>query len=88
MKTRVFCKIAVGEIPAEKIYEDKNSLAFLDINPAMHGQTVVISKKHTSSYFAKVDDKTLSQTLVSAKRVAKKIDHTELKDFLLTKHGN
>ncbi|MBU3925833.1 HIT family protein, partial [Patescibacteria group bacterium] len=27
----IFCKIAKGEIPAEKVYEDKNVLAFLDI---------------------------------------------------------
>lgn len=70
----IFCKIAAGEIPADKIYEDKLTLAILDINPSMTGQTVVISKKHASSYFAEVDDKILSQTLVSAKKVTKIID--------------
>lgn len=74
MKTCIFCKIVTGKIPAEIIYEDKNSLAFLDINPVMTGQTVVIPKKHVVSYFAKAPDKILSETLISAKKVAQKID--------------
>lgn len=42
----VFCKITEGEIPAFKVYEDRNTLAFLDINPCSPGHTVVIPKKH------------------------------------------
>ena len=42
----VFCKIIKGEVPCYKIYEDKNFLAFLDINPLNAGHTVLIPKKH------------------------------------------
>jgi len=42
----IFCKIIAGEIPATKIYEDDNFLAFLDINPQSAGHTQVIPKKH------------------------------------------
>ena len=42
----IFCKIVKGEIPAEKIYEDENFLAFLDIRPLSAGHTLVIPKKH------------------------------------------
>ena len=42
----VFCKIARGEIPADKVYEDDKILAFLDINPYAKGHTLVINKKH------------------------------------------
>lgn len=42
----IFCKIAAGEIPAFKVYEDANTLAFLDINPCSPGHTVVTPKKH------------------------------------------
>lgn len=65
-----------GKIPSEIIYEDKNSLAFLDINPAMYGQTVVIPKKHTTSYPAKADGEILCETMLSAKKVIAKIDRT------------
>lgn len=42
----IFCKIALGEIPATKIYEDEEFLAFLDIKPVQPGHTLVIPKKH------------------------------------------
>ncbi|MEK7135092.1 MAG: HIT domain-containing protein [Patescibacteria group bacterium] len=42
----IFCKIVAGEIPAYKIYEDENFLAFLDINPRSVGHTQVIPKQH------------------------------------------
>lgn len=42
----LFCKIITGEIPAHKVYEDENFLAFLDINPVNLGHTLVVSKIH------------------------------------------
>ena len=42
----VFCKIAAGEIPAYKVYEDEHFFAFLDINPQSPGHTQVIPKEH------------------------------------------
>ena len=40
----IFQKIIDGDIPAHKIYEDDNMLAFLDIYPSMPGHTLVIPK--------------------------------------------
>ena len=42
----IFCKIINGEIPAYKVYEDDDILAFLDINPVSPGHTLIIPKKH------------------------------------------
>ncbi len=42
----IFCKIARGEIPSEKIWEDENFIAFLDIAPLNLGHTLLIPKKH------------------------------------------
>jgi len=42
----IFCKIAKGEIPSHKVYEDENFIAFLDINPFEKGHTLLIPKKH------------------------------------------
>ncbi len=47
-KQCVFCKIAAGEMPAKKIYEDNNFMAFLSIQPANPGHTIVIPKEHFS----------------------------------------
>ena len=42
----IFCAIAEGKTPAKKVYENSDSVAFLDINPRSRGMTVVIPKKH------------------------------------------
>ena len=42
----IFCKIVSGEIPAYKVYEDDNFLAFLDIHPLAPGHVQVIPKEH------------------------------------------
>ena len=42
----IFCKIIRGEIPAQKVYEDASSFAFLDIHPLADGHTMVIPKAH------------------------------------------
>ena len=43
----VFCAIAAHEIPCFKIYEDDDTLAFLDINPFSEGHTLVVPKSHS-----------------------------------------
>lgn len=47
MKTDcIFCKIVVGEIPADIVYEDADCVAFLDISPIAEGHTVIVLKEH------------------------------------------
>jgi histidine triad (HIT) family protein len=48
----IFCRIAAGEIPSAKLFEDENVLAFLDINPLSKGHTLVILKEHVPDVFA------------------------------------
>ena len=49
MEDCIFCKIINGEIPAEKVFEDEDVLAFKDINPAAPIHILVIPKKHIKS---------------------------------------
>lgn len=44
--TCIFCQIVAGDIPAHKVYEDEDFLAFLDIHPQSPGHIQVIPKKH------------------------------------------
>ncbi len=46
MENCIFCKIIAGKIPAYKVYEDENFLAFLDIHPKAPGHVQVIPKEH------------------------------------------
>src|SRR5690606_32793311 len=45
MNDSIFTKIIKGEIPCHKVYEDDQTLAFLDIHPAQPGHTLVIPKR-------------------------------------------
>ncbi len=47
--TCIFCRIAAKEIPAEIVYEDQHSLAFLDIDPLFPGHTLLVPKSHAQT---------------------------------------
>ena len=47
----LFCKIAKGIIPSNKVYEDEKTLAFLDIGPVNKGHTLVIPKEHAEKIY-------------------------------------
>ncbi len=42
----IFCKIVAGDIPSERVYEDDQCLAFLDIHPIAPGHTLLIPRAH------------------------------------------
>lgn len=65
----VFDKIISKEIPAEIIYEDEQTLAFLDIHPCAIGHTIVIPKKRSSTILD-TDDETLADLFKTVKKVA------------------
>lgn len=47
----IFCKIVNGDIPAAKVYEDEDVLAFLDLSQVTKGHTLVIPKVHKENIF-------------------------------------
>ncbi len=65
----IFCKIAGGEIPSKKVYEDSSSFAFLDINPRNPGHTVLISKKHVQDIFS-IGESEAAELMKALRRVA------------------
>jgi len=66
----IFCKIINGEIPAYKIYEDDDLLAFLDINPVSVGHTLIIPKNHTLD-FETISETELNKVMNCAKKISK-----------------
>src|SRR3954465_9636090 len=67
-----FSKIVTGEIPAERLREDDDFLAFLDIRPIRAGHTLVIPKREIDHFFDLPDD-LLGGLMVFAKPVANAI---------------
>ena len=71
----LFCRIAAGEIPAKKVYEDDTVFAFHDINPQAPTHVLIIPKKHIASIDELKDgDAQLAGTvLVRAADIARKL---------------
>ena len=72
MSDCIFCKIVAGNIPAGKVYEDEDILAFNDINPARPVHVLVIPKKHITSLatVAAEDTPVLGKILAKANEIA------------------
>ena len=68
----VFTKIINGEIPAHKVAETSEFLAFLDINPLREGHVLVIPKKEVD-YIFDIEDELYVSMMLFAKIVAKGI---------------
>ena len=47
----IFCKIAAGEIPSRKIYEDSDLIAIMDLNPTSKGHSLIIPKEHCTNIY-------------------------------------
>jgi len=67
-KDCIFCKIIKDKIPCYKVYEDKDFLAFLDINPITKGHTLVIPKKHSVNLMD-TSEKVLKKMLPVIKKI-------------------
>lgn len=73
MSDCIFCKIAAGEIPCRKVYEDDDVLAFHDIHPVAPVHFMLIPKRHVAS-LAECDDRhrdVLGKILLLAPKLAK-----------------
>ena len=69
MKDCIFCKIAAKEVPANVIYEDAETFAFLDRAPNTPGHSLVIPKKHAENIFD-VDDETFTAVMRTVRKLS------------------
>lgn len=72
MENCLFCRIARGEIPSRKVYEDDQVIAFHDINPARPMHLLVVPKRHIASLQTVTadDEPVLGRMLVVARQLA------------------
>lgn len=69
----IFCKIVLGEVPCVKLFEDAETLAFMDINPVHDGHCLVIPKAHHPTVFD-IMPEAIAAAARTAARVAKAVD--------------
>ena len=72
MEDSIFTKIIRGEIPCHKVYEDKQTLAFLSINPIAPGHTLVIPKTQVDHLWDLEDDE-YQAVMATCKKVAQRM---------------
>ena len=65
----IFCKIVEGTIPAAKIFEDDQVVAFLDISPFEKGHMLVVPKRHVPM-LTELPDDLLKHTIAVVQRLA------------------
>lgn len=70
-----FCNIASGQSPASLIYEDATVLAFMDLNPASIGHTLVVPREHWENMY-EIPEKTLVEMAPVIKRVCVAVKKT------------
>ncbi len=64
----IFCKIIKGEIPSTNVYEDENTVAFLDINPITSGHVLVVPREHFETVET-ASEEALSNAMKAAKKL-------------------
>jgi histidine triad (HIT) family protein len=65
----IFCKIVAHELPATIVDEDERTVAFMDINPATRGHTLVVPRRHARDLLS-IDPEDLCATAAAAQRLA------------------
>lgn len=66
----IFCKIAAGEIPSAKVYEDDLVFAFEDANPMMPVHTLIVPKEHHDNIGDGISDELMGHLFNAVKKVA------------------
>jgi histidine triad (HIT) family protein len=71
-KDNIFARIIRGEIPCHKVYEDVDTIAFMDVMPQAEGHTLVVPKAAAEDIFTTPPD-SVAAAIRTAQRVARAI---------------
>ncbi|PID48891.1 MAG: histidine triad nucleotide-binding protein [Proteobacteria bacterium] len=79
MSDCLFCRIVAGEIPAKKIYEDEDIVAFHDINPQASLHVLIIPRQHiaTINDMQPADAELVGKLFLAAKKIAADTGYAE-----------
>ncbi len=86
-ENNVFAKVLRGEIPCHKIYEDEDTLAFLDIMPRTEGHALVITKQKAQDLFD-ISPQALAKLMAVVQKLAPQIKDAMGADGVLIQQFN
>lgn len=87
MNDCIFCKIANGEIPSNKVYENEFVCAFLDLNPDSDGHTLIVPKKHIKD-INDIDENSLLEIYRASLEVKKLLEEKLNCDGMIYQQNN
>ena len=68
----LFCRIAAGDIPSTRVYEDERTIAFMDINPGSRGHLLVIPRAHSADLL-EIDPEDLAAVALTAQTMEQRV---------------
>ena len=83
----IFAKILRGEIPCVKVYEDDETLAFMDVMPEAEGHVLVVPKEAAEDVLT-LSPESLSALMATVQRAARAVDKALEPDGILLKQYN
>jgi histidine triad (HIT) family protein len=83
----IFAKVLRGEVPCHKIYEDEDTLAFLDIMPRTEGHALVVTKEKARDLFD-IKPEALGKLMAVVQKLAPKIKEVVGADGVLIQQFN
>jgi histidine triad (HIT) family protein len=86
-ENNIFAKILRGEIPCHMLYEDEDTLAFLDIMPRTEGHTLVVTKEKARDLFD-IKPEPLARLMAVVQKLAPKIKEAVGADGVLIQQFN
>ena len=84
----IFAKILRGDMPCVKVFEDKNTLAFMDVFPQSRGHILVIHKHEQARNLLDVSKDGLAQIMASVQKLTRAIDETLSPDGIIITQFN
>jgi histidine triad (HIT) family protein len=71
----IFCGIVAGDVPGQIVDSDERTVAFMDINPATRGHSLVVPRAHSADLL-EISDEDLEAAMTAARRLSRRIKET------------
>jgi histidine triad (HIT) family protein len=71
----IFCGIVAGDVPGQIVDSDERTVAFMDINPATRGHSLVVPRAHSADLL-EISDEDLEAAMLAARRLSRRIKNT------------
>ncbi len=84
----IFARIAAGDMPAAKLYEDADTLAFMDVFPQARGHVLVIHKSATARNLLDIEPAPLQALILTVQRVTRAVRAALKPDAILVTQFN